>query len=363
MRNTKTGKTDKPAYLHLYETLRTDISDGVYPFGSKLPSKRTICDKAGVSVITAEHAYALLAEEGYIEPRERSGYFVTYRDPDFQGHGPVHTPVQPISLHTAPHLSSGTFPFSVITRTMRRVMADYGEQILVKAPNHGSPVLCSAISAYLARSQGIHAEPERIIIGAGAEYLYSLIAQLFTGRRFAVETPCYEKIPRVYRACGLEPETLRLTSGGIPAEELSGSFASVLHTTPFHSFPSGATADVSKRMEYIRWAEERSGYIIEDNYDSELTVSKKNEETVFSMCKSDRVIYLNTFSKTVAPSLRVGYMVLPRTLTETFDARLGFYSCTVPLFEQYVLAELLNSGDFERHINRVRRNKRKELQK
>ena len=135
--------------------------------------------------------------------------------------------------------------------------------------------------------------------------------------------------------------------------------ATVLHITPFNSFPSGITASASKRYEYIRWAEKREGYIIEDNYDSELTVSRKNEDTVFSLSGRGAVIYLNTFSKTIAPSIRVGYMILPENLLHVFEQRLGFYSCTVPVFEQYVLAQLLQNGDFERHINRVRQAKRK----
>ena len=133
----------------------------------------------------------------------------------------------------------------------------------------------------------------------------------------------------------------------------------MLHITPFNSFPSGITASVSKRREYLRWADQRQAFIIEDNYDSELTVSRKNEDTVFSMAENGQVIYLNTFSRTVAPAIRVGYMVLPERLLGEFEKKLGFYSCTVPVFEQYVLTELLNGGDFERHINRVRRARRK----
>jgi len=135
----------------------------------------------------------------------------------------------------------------------------------------------------------------------------------------------------------------------------------VLHVTPFHSFPSHVTADVSKRNEYLAWARERGGYIIEDNYDSELTLSKKHEDTLFSMSGGERVIYLNTFSQTIAPSFRVGYLILPPTLLSVFESRLGFYSCTVSVFEQYVLAELIRGGDFERHVHRVRRKRRKQL--
>ena len=135
--------------------------------------------------------------------------------------------------------------------------------------------------------------------------------------------------------------------------------ASVLHVTPYHSFPSGITASASKRIQYLHWAQTRHGYIIEDDFDSECTLSTKAEDTLFSLDSQGRVLYLNTFTKTIAPSLRVGYLILPIPLLSEFSSTVDFYSCTVPTFEQYVLAELLNSGDFERHISRIRRKKRR----
>ena len=245
---------------------------------------------------------------------------------------------------------------------MRRVLLDYGDNVLIKSPNHGCSELRSAIAAYLARSNGIQVRPEQVIIGSGSEYLYSLILQLLgKDRIYALEDPSYAKIRQVYQANGIACEFLKMGTSGIKTAELARSTASVLHVTPFNSYPSGITASVSKRHEYLRWAETREGYIIEDNYDSELTISMKHEDTVYAMSHHGSVIYLNTFSETIAPSIRVGYMVLPEALLSTFESKLGFYSCTVPVFEQYVLAELLNTGDFERHINRVRRKRRKSL--
>jgi len=153
---------------------------------------------------------------------------------------------------------------------------------------------------------------------------------------------------------------LRLGSDGIRSDELTRASATVLHVTPFHSFPSLVTASAGKRLEYLRWAKERGGYIVEDDFDSEFSVSSKSEDTLFALESERSVIYMNTFSKTIAPSMRVGYMVLPPALSEQFRREVGFYSCTVPVFEQYVLAELIGSGDFERHINRIRRRRRKE---
>lgn len=349
---------NKFAYIQLYEQLREDIVKGILPYGSKLPSKRLLAEETEVSVITVEHTYSILCEEGYIESRQRSGYYVIYRESDFFSNIETvsHNNVQKKYMQDV----KCEFPFSVLSKTMRKVLAEYREELLIKSPNHGCAELRSAISSYLARSNGISVLPEQIIIGSGAEYFYSLIVQLLGNqRKFALENPSYNKIQKVYEANGVICDMLELGQDGIKSKELEKTDATVLHITPFHSFPSGVTASVSKRHEYLRWAEKRNGYIIEDNYDSELTVSKKNEDTVFSLSDKGKVIYLNTFSHTIAPSIRIGYMVLPEQMVDVFREKLGFYSCSVPVFEQYVLAELINSGDFERHINRIRRARRR----
>ena len=344
------------AYLQLYHQLREDIVSGVYPNGKKLPSKRLLAEQTGVSIITVEHAYAILCDEGYVESRERSGYFVSYSASDCF---PVAEPAGTREMPGVRELADD-FPFSVLARTMRRVLSEYGERILVKSPNNGCMELQKAIAAYLARCRGIHIAPSQIVIGSGAEYLYGLIVQLLGRERiFALENPSYEKIRRVYLANGVTCDMLRLGKDGIRTSELARTKASVLHVTPFHSFPSGITASAGKRGEYIRWAIERNGYIVEDDFDSEFTLSSKAEDTLFSLEPKRSVLYLNTFTKTIAPSMRLGYMVLPESLVDSFEKSVGFYSCTVPVFEQYVLAELLNNGDFERHINRVRRRRRR----
>ncbi len=352
--------SDQSAYMQLYYQLRHDIINSVYKFGDKLPSKRLLSEETGTSVITVEHTYGILCEEGYAESRQRSGYFVTYRCEDF---APVSEREQTSSTAFVPYSQSEEeFPFSVFAKTMRNVISKYGERILIKSPNPGSFELRGAISDYLARSKGIEVSPDSIVIGSGAEYLYGLIVQLLgRDRIYAIENPSYEKIISVYSANGAVCDLLKLGKNGILTSELARTQASVLHITPYRSFPSGVTASASKRNEYIEWALERNGIIIEDDFESEFTVSTKHEDTVFSLEPTRSVIYVNTFTQTIAPSMRIGYMVLPEALCKDFSDRLGFYSCTVPMFEQYVLAEFINNGDFERHINRVRKNRRKKL--
>ena len=351
-------KKDKPAYLALYESLRDEIVSGVRPYGSRLPSRRVLARDRGVSAVTAEHSIELLCEEGYAEPRPRSGCYVIYRETD----GFTVSPARPEHriVSSAPAPGRNTFPFPTLARVMRRVLTDYGEEIMVRPPNTGCVELREAICRYLARNRGIRVQADQIVIGAGAEYLYGLVTELLgSGRVYGIEAPSYQKIEQVYRSRNVQVDFCPLGRDGILSEALRNTKASVLHITPFRSFPSGVTATASKRREYLRWAAEADRYIVEDDYESEFSLLRKPEETLFAGSARQNVIYLNTFSRTVSPAFRVGYMVLPRSLLPVFELRVGFYSCTVPAFEQYVLAELIGGGEFERHINRIRRNERK----
>ena len=352
----------KPAYLQLYEEIKKDIINGSIPFGSKLPSKRILSEETGLSVITVEHAYSLLCDEGYVESRERSGYFSVYRAEESFVQSDNSSYDTPITTDSKVYVRQD-FPFSVISKTMRKILSDYQEKIMVKSPNKGCIEQRMAISKYLERSRGILASPEEIIIGSGAEYLYGLITEMMPEDSvYGIENPSYEKIEQVYLSRGVKYEMLSLGSEGIKSRDLLNTKANILHLTPFRSFPSGVTATASKRREYISWLKsDGRRCIIEDDFESEFTLSKKPEDTLYSLSNGENVIYLNTFSITISPSIRTGYMVLPKKLLSLFEEKVGFYSCTVPTFEQYVLAEMIQSGEFERHINRVRRKKRKEI--
>ena len=354
----KVDKSIRPAYLQIYRQIKDDIINGNYAYNSKLPSKRLLADETETSTVTVEHAYALLCDEGYVESRERSGYFVIFRNSDGFALPPA-AEIREVAHHSQ---SSPDFPFSVLARTMRNVISDLGDAILERPQNKGCPELRLAISHYLSRNRGISVDVEQIVIGSGAEYLYGLIIELLgRSRIYGIEYPSYKKIEQVYRASEVAYDPLPLSADGIDSASLAGTAASVLHTTPYRSFPTGVSASASKRHEYIRWSSAGERYIIEDDFESEFSVSTKPEDTLFALSSGGNVIYLNTFSKTISPSLRLGYMVLPQKLVGDFDERLGFYSCTVPTFEQHVVARLIANGDFERHINKVRRDKRKKL--
>ena len=346
-----------PAYMQLYHRLKNDVTTQSYPFGSRLPSKRALAEMYSLSLATVIHALTLLEEEGYIQSKERSGFFVTYRqDQVMTGPEEILTSIP----EETPERTGEELPFSAYARAMRSVLSTQASHLMEKSPNSGVPALREAISAYLRTSRSIQADPRQIIIGAGAEYLYTLIVQLLgRDRIFALEDPGYPMIRQVYEAQGVVCDMLKMGREGILTRSLLSTEATVLHVTPFHSFPTGITAPASKRLEYLRFSRDHNGYIIEDDYDGELTASTKAEDTLFAMDPDRRVLHINTFSKTLAPSLRVGYLLLPERLMDAFQARCGFYSCTVPVTEQYVIAELIRSGEFVRHINRVRRMRRK----
>ena len=210
--------------------------------------------------------------------------------------------------------------FSVMEKTMRKVINEHGEKLFERSPNEGCTILRESIRHYLERSRGIKTKTERIIIGSGAEHLYGLITYLLGRERtYGIESPSYKKIEQIYTLNGVKYESLPLSSDGINSTFLNKTSADILHVTPYRSFPSGVTASASKRHEYIRWAAKNGRYIIEDDFESEFTVSKKSEETIFSISDNDNVIYMNTFSKTISPSLRVGYMVLPARFRHIFN--------------------------------------------
>ena len=348
-------KRKQPAYLELYASLRKAIIDGAFPYGTKIPSKRSLSAAYDLSLVTVEHAIELLDEEGYVEPREREGIFVIHR-PDSMI-AVQEEPTLPTDIHT--YVREDTFPFTVLARTIRKVLSDYQEEILVKSPSQGLPSLQMVISHHLRSARGMETDPDQILIGSGAEYLYGLLVTILgRDKIYGIEEPSYEMIRRVYQASGASIEPLRLGKNGILSEELSRTRANVLHITPYHSWPTGITADASKKREYIAWASEHNAILIEDDYDSEFTLSGKPADTLYAMAEEGQVIYLNTFSRTIAPSIRIGYMILPKKLLQQFKERAGFYSCTVSTMSQLILYELLSSGDYERHLNRIRRSRK-----
>ena len=347
-------------YLKIYEDIKKEIISGAIGYGQKLKSKRTLAEDEGVSVITVELAYDLLYSEGYIESKERSGYYCVYK----KGHMYLPNDIEKESeRNTSFMIKNEGISFNVLAKTIRKVLSDKGESVMQKSPNGGESCLKLAIKNYLLRNRNIEVDLEQIIIGSGAEYLYGLVISLFGKNAvFGIEKPSYRQIENVYKSLGAKYEQLLLTENGISEQSLVKTCATVLHVTPCRSYPTGISVNYAKKRAYIEWAKKCDRYIIEDDYDSEFSFSGKIPQTIFSMAGGEHVIYINTFSKTVCPSLRAGYMILPKSLVKSFNEKLGFYSCPVPTLEQFVLTELLNGGEFERHINKIRRLRKKETE-
>lgn len=359
-------------YESLYQKIRADIVDGNLKAGDKLPSKRALAANLGISVVTVESAYAQLVAEGYAEARPRRGVFVCAIGrqlpcPAAQPEPPEPSKPAPVLLD----LSGGggedvPFPFSVWAKTLREVIATQGKRLMEPVPFGGAPELRQAIAAHLYQTRGLRVSPEQIVVGAGNEYFYGLIVQLL-GRapRYAVEDPGYQKIAGIYRANDVTVCPVELDREGLSVRALRQSGAQIAHISPAHHFPTGIVMPIRRRNELLAWAyEQPERYILEDDYDSELRHSGKPVPPLFSLDGRQRVIYLSTFTQTISPALRVAYLCLPPRLLARLRQRLGFYACTVPSFEQYALAHFIASGDYERHVNRLRkrfRDKRAEI--
>lgn len=349
-----------PLYEQLYRALKADILSGALPGGSRLPSGRALAEHLGLSRVTVETAYAQLLAEGYLTSRPRAGYFVEQLTPQELPPRVSEPEAQPPEPETAQSRSAQLFPFSVWARLMRGVLLDRRQELLRPAPDAGLPALRQAVAAELYRQRGVHVSPEQVYIGAGAEYFYNLLIQFFGhGRVYALENPGHRKIARVYQANQVAVRPIGMDADGVIPELLEQSGAEVLHISPSHHYPTGTVTPITRRQALMRWLTAQPGrYLIEDDYDSEFRFSGLPIPTIQSMDRSRRVIYMNTFSRTISPSLRISYMILPRTLLPQWQAAMGFYSCTVPSFEQMTLTRFLAEGYFEKHLSRMKKHYR-----
>ncbi len=349
-----------PLYEQLYRALKADILSGALPGGSRLPSGRALAEHLGLSRVTVETAYAQLLAEGYLTSRPRAGYFVEQLTPQELPPRVSEPEAQPPEPETAQSRSAQLFPFSVWARLMRGVLLDRRQELLRPAPDAGLPALRQAVAAELYRQRGVHVSPEQVYIGAGAEYFYNLLIQFFGhGRVYALENPGHRKIARVYQANQVAVRPIGMDADGVIPELLEQSGAEVLHISPSHHYPTGTVTPITRRQALMRWLTAQPGrYLIEDDYDSEFRFSGLPIPTIQSMDRSGRVIYMNTFSRTISPSLRISYMILPRTLLPQWQAAMGFYSCTVPSFEQMTLTRFLAEGYFEKHLSRMKKHYR-----
>lgn len=350
-----------PLYEYLYQRIRRDILDGTLAAGERLPSKRALAEHLQISVITVENAYQQLEAEGFLRARPRRGFFAAPVErlpaaPAARPRVPPEEaePVWRLDLKSG-QVDVARFPVSVWARLTRQVLSEGGAALLTPVHRQGLPALRQAIARDLRDRKGMAVSPEQVVVGAGAEYLYLLLAQLLEGDAFAVEDPGYPKIRKVYAKCGAVCRPVPLDGQGVDLAALSASGAGVLHLSPSHHYPTGLVTPIGRRQALLRWAEKRDGVVIEDDYDSELRFTGRPISTLQSIDDGGRVVYMNTFSQTISPSMRLGFMVLPPRLLERYRRELGFYACTVPALDQHVLARFLDRGHYDQHLSRMRK--------
>ena len=352
-------------YEHLYKCIKNDILQGFLKAGDKLPSKRTFAKNLGISTITVENSYAQLMAEGYIFSMPKKGFYVS----DIKKRGSENKPSVSIenvritsgdSSNIADFTSNQTdienFPFSIWAKLIREILNENRQELVTNPPSGGILPLREAIAGHLKDFRGMEISPEQIIIGAGTEYLYGLLIQLLGfDKKYGVENPGYDKISRIYRSHRVSCDFIDMDGQGVKIDELEKYGTDIIHISPSHHFPTGKIMPIGRRYELLGWASKsESRYIIEDDYDSEFRLTGQPIPAMENIDVLEKVIYMNTFTKTLASTVRISYMVLPKALAEKYYAELYFYSCTVSNFEQYTLARFINEGYFEKHINRMR---------
>ncbi|MEE0775939.1 MAG: PLP-dependent aminotransferase family protein [Bacillota bacterium] len=354
----------EPLYQQIYYYIRRAIETGAIEADEKLPSKRKLSAHLRVSVSTVETAYAQLKAEGYLYTKAKSGcHAAAVRLEKVRSR--FHALPQSLreETETRPFLydfrtdrvDPEAFPFSVWAKLTREVLSEGKTELLESVHPKGLYQLRVNIADHLLQFRGIEILPEQIIIGAGWEYLLTLIIQLLgRSRCYGVEDPGYQKVPKILRSLGCSVCYLPMDNEGISMDAAASSMAEVLHVTPSHHFPLGTVTSAVRRRDLLRWAEQGERYLIEDDYDSEFRYEGRPIPALLEMDHGGRVIYIKTFAKSLAPSLRIAYMVLPLPLLEQYEKQLLFYASTVSSIEQQVLSRFIGGGYLERHLNRSR---------
>ena len=354
-----------PLYEQLYESLAAEMRSGAIPAGTRMPGKRRLAAELSVSVNTVDAAYQILATEGYMEPRERSGFYVQEylalptRPEEVLppvSAAPPEAAAPPVRFDLSTRgVDPGLFPFRTWARLQKELLYS-SPQLLTHGDAQGDVELRQALADYLEEYRGVRCTAEQVVVGAGMEYLLSLLAPLLPGKT-AVENPGYQRAKQVLENNGVACCCLPVDADGLSVEALSGSGAAVCYVTPSHQFPTGVTMPAGRRTELLHWASRCPGqrYIIEDDYDSEFRFDTRPLPSLQGMAGADGpVVYLSTCSRSLAPGIRIAYMVLPRQLLPAWRAKYRIYSGTVSRFEQQTLARFIRDGYFTRHLARER---------
>ena len=352
-----------PLYEQIYQYVKEDIQSGRLACGVKLPSSRSLARYLEISRSTVELAYEQLLSEGYIETKPRKGVFVAQIDGVYQfrreeqpGTERQEEQREKYRYDFSPSgIDLKSFPYAVWRKLSREVLLDDRAETFRLGDSQGEYGLRSAISSYLHQARGVRCRPEQIIVGAGNDYLLMLLINILgKDKKVAFETPTYKQAYRLFANLSQEVCTVPMDHSGMRTDLLEKSGAQVAYVMPSHQFPLGVVMPIRRRLELLKWADRGERYIIEDDYDSEFRYKGKPVPSLQGIDSHEKVIYLGTFSKAVAPSIRISYMVLPTPLLSLYQKRLSFYSSTVARTEQKQMYEFISRGHFERHLNRMR---------
>lgn len=360
--------SDKCLYQQIYEHIRQEIREGKLLAGERLPSTRSLAEYLQVARSTVDYAYDQLLSEGYIEAKPYKGYFVCRLEGIFTMEQREMTEpevVRPDSkedgaqaqIDFSPYgIDMTGFPFGVWKRITKNILNDSNSELFAQGEPQGDYDLRMTISRYLHSSRSVNCRPEQIIVGAGNDYLLLLLEKIL-GRHvgIAMENPTYKRAYRIFQSFAYRIYTVDMDDKGMRADRLPGLPVRAAYVMPSHQYPTGAVMTIGRRAELLRWAEkEPDRYLIEDDYDSEFRYRGKPIPSLQSSDKWGKVIYIGTFSKAIAPAIRVSYMVLPESLLEVYRRDCSFYSCTVSRIDQRILNEFIRDGYFERHLNKMR---------
>jgi GntR family transcriptional regulator / MocR family aminotransferase len=352
-----------PLYEQLYDYIKTEIIEGRLAFGSKLPSKRNLAEFLQISGNTVETAYEQLTAEGYVEVIARKGYYVmAFEDlelfgakssvEEFEGE---HLEQVLYDFHPS-QIDTERFPYNQWRKYAKNVIDEQHQELLLLGNAQGEFELRREIATYLYHARGVKCAPEQIIIGAGSEILLHQLVLLFEKKAvYGVEDPGYHVIQKILKRYNNRVFPLEVDEEGIQVGAVKRFGLDVVYVTPSHHFPYGTVMSVNRRTKLLNWAAAHENrYIIEDDYDSEFRYSGKTIPALQSMDYAEKVIYLGSFSKSLMPSIRISYMVLPKPLLTRYFSELNFYQSTVSRIDQHVVTEFMKQGDFEKHLNKMR---------
>ena len=366
--------TGEYLYLQIYEYIKKEIRTGKLRRNERLPSTRSLAEYLQVARSTVDLAYSQLLAEGYIESKPYKGYFVCNMEElfDLEKQAVMHavkktervsavqTSVEKTTMKFdfSPHaISMKEFPFATWKKITKEILIDANSEMFALGDARGDYELRETIGRYLHAARGVNCDPEQIIIGAGNDYLLMLLEKILGANVcVAMENPTYRRAYQVFKSFGYRIDLLPMDENGIQMEALYQSGAKVAYVMPSHQYPTGVVMPIRRRMELLKWAEAEEGrYLIEDDYDSEFRYKGKPVPALQASDQSGKVIYLGTFSKSIAPAIRVGYLVLPKMLLEKYRENCGFYASTVSRIDQRILNEFIKDGYFERYLNKMRK--------